>query len=401
MVSPEEIKTKAARKYKDFLRYEIDLLFGKPEESFFPLTIRADTGNVNDDLLQRQKDLQSLIAKSKNKTGSGYALELETVQSRRNGEQTSISRILFETKDDFLSFINENKSYKRFYNAIELVKESHLLSNEKICEWSKSHLNDLQSEPENSHYWSDICLCAEWLNKNQDSKLYIREIPLPVHTKFIEQNSKLIQSLTEKSDSAVSFEDTFGLKTKPCSVRFRSISEKVSLPFSTTNLRECQIPIKDFECLDKEFSDQIKNIFIVENEMVYLTFPKVPNSICIWGHGYTVNSLNNVKWFNSKKIYYFGDLDEHGFDILSSYRRFYPNIQSFCMEKSDWNKHLQYAVVGKKLESSRIPENLIAEENEVFQIIRKSTQNRIEQERISVSYIQEKLNLLNGQLETY
>ena len=32
MVSPEEIKTKAARKYKEFLRYDIDLLFGKPEE---------------------------------------------------------------------------------------------------------------------------------------------------------------------------------------------------------------------------------------------------------------------------------------------------------------------------------------------------------------------------------
>ena len=176
MVSPEEIKTKAARKYKDFLRYEIDLLFGKPEESFFPLTIRADTGNVNDDLLQRQKDLQSLIAKSKNKTGSGYALELETIQSRRNGEQTSISRILFETKDDFLSFVNEKKSYKRFYSAVESIKDSHLLSNEKICEWSKSHLNDLLLETEYSHYWSDICLCAEWLNKNQDSKLYIREI---------------------------------------------------------------------------------------------------------------------------------------------------------------------------------------------------------------------------------
>ena len=401
MVSPEEIKTKAARKYKDFLRYEIDILFGEPKESFFPITIRADTGNVNDDLLQRQKDLQSLIAKSKNKTGSGYALELETIQSRKNGEQTSISRILFETKDDFLSFINENKTYKRFLNALELIKENKLFSNDKLCEWSKLHLNDLLSEPENSHYWFDICLCAEWLNKNQDTKLYIREIPLPVHTKFIEQNSKLIQSLTEKSDSILSFEETVGLKTKPCSVRFRSLSEKVSLPFSMTNLSECQIPIKDFECLDKEFSDQIKNIFIVENEMVYLTFPKVPNSICIWGHGYTVNSLNNIEWFNSKRIYYFGDLDEHGFDILSSYRRFYPNIQSFCMEKSDWNKHLQYAVVGKKLESSRIPENLIVEENEVFQIIRNSTQNRIEQERISVSYIQEKLNLLNGQLETY
>ena len=401
MVSPEEIKTKAARKYKDFLRYEIDLLFGEPKESFFPITIRADTGNVNDDLLQRQKDLQSLIAKSKNKTGSGYALELETIQSRKNGEQTSISRILFESKDDFLSCINENKTYKRFLNALELIKENKLFSNDKLCEWSKLHLNDLLSEPENSHYWFDICLCAEWLNKNQDSKLYIREIPLPVHTKFIEQNSKLIQSLTEKSDSILSFEETFGLKTKPCSVRFRSLSEKVSLPFSMTNLSECQIPIKDFECLDKKFSDQIKNIFIVENEMVYLTFPKVPNSICIWGHGYTVNSLNNIEWFNSKRIYYFGDLDEHGFDILSSYRRFYSNIRSFCMDNDTWNKYQEYAVVGKKLESSRIPENLIAEENEVFQIIRNSTPNRIEQERISVSYIQEKLNLLNGQLETY
>lgn len=392
MVSPEEIKTKAARKYKDFLRYEIDLLFGKPEESFFPLTIRADTGNVNDDLLQRQKDLQSLIAKSKNKTGSGYALELETVQSRRNGEQTSISRILFETKDDFLSFINENKSYKRFYNAIELVKESHLLSNEKICEWSKSHLNDLQSEPESSHYWSDICLCAEWLNKNQDSKLYIREIPLPVHTKFIEQNSKLIQSLTEKSDSTHSFEETFGLKTKPCSVRFRSLSEKVSLPFSTTNLSECQIPIKDFECLDKEFSDQINNIFIVENEMVYLTFPKVPNSICIWGHGYTVNSLNNVEWFNSKRIYYFGDLDEHGFDILSSYRRFYPNTQSFCMNSKTWNKYQEFAVEGNALDGNKVPENLINDEKAVFMTLHNSLKNRIEQERISVEYIKEAIH---------
>lgn len=394
MVSPEEIKTKAARKYKDFLRYEIDLLLGESEESFFPLTIRADTGSVNDDLFRRQKDLQSLIAKSKNKTGLGYTLELETILSRKNGEQTSISRILFETENDFLSFINEKTSYKRFLYALELIKEKRVLSNDKLCEWSKSHLNDLLSATENSYYWSDICLCAEWLNKNQDSKLYIREIPLPVHTKFIEQNSKLIQSLTEKSDSILSFEETFGLKTKPYSVRFRSLSEKVSLPFSKTNLNECQIPIKDFEHLDKEFTNQIKNIFIVENEMVYLSFPKVPNSICIWGHGYTINTLNNIEWFNSKIIYYFGDLDEHGFDILSSYRRSYPNIQSFCMDDKTWNKYQEFAVEGKKLDGNKIPENLTIDEKAVFTILHNSLKNRIEQERISVEYIREALEQL-------
>ena len=342
-------------------------------------------------MLQRQKDLQSLIAKSKNKTGSGYTLELETVQSRRNGEQTSISRILFETKDDFLSFINENKSYKRFYNAIELVKESHLLSNEKICEWSKSHLNDLLSEPESSHYWSDICLCAEWLNKNQDSKLYIREIPLPVHTKFIEQNEKIIQSLTDKAGSPLSFEETFGLRTESDFVRFRSLSTNALFPFSAINLSECQITIENFKKLDDSFLSQIKNIFIVENKMVYLTFPQVPNSICIWGQGYKVNTLNSIDWFNSKNIYYFGDLDEHGFDILSSYRRYYSNIQSFCMNQSDWINHLQYAVEGKKLDGNQIPQNLTKAEKETFQIIRTSKNNRLEQERISISYIQEKI----------
>ena len=56
MISPEEIKNKAARKYKDFLRYEIELHYGDPEKPFFPLIIRADTGCVNDDLFKRQKD---------------------------------------------------------------------------------------------------------------------------------------------------------------------------------------------------------------------------------------------------------------------------------------------------------------------------------------------------------
>jgi hypothetical protein len=156
-----------------------------------------------------------------------------------------------------------------------------------------------------------------------------------------------------------------------------------------TNLSECQIPIKDFESLDKDFSNQIRNVFIVENEMVYLTFPKTLDSICVWGHGYTVNSLNNVEWFNSKKLYYFGDLDEHGFDIISSYRRFYPDIQSFCMDDKTWNKYQEYAVDGKKLDGNKIPENLTDAEKSVFCTLRNSKKDRIEQERISVEYIKE------------
>lgn len=391
MISPEEIKNKAAKKYKDFLRYEIELRYGEPEEPFFPLIIRADTGSVNDDLFKRQKDLQNLISKSKAKTGSGYSLETKCINSRNNGEQTSISKIYFETQEDFLTFIHENRSYKNFRTALEQIGKNDILSKEKFCEWAKSHWIDLCSETESTHYWSDICLCVNWLNKNQNSNLYIREIPLSVHTKFIEQNKKIIQSLTEKAESSVSFEETFGLRIECYFVRFRSLSANVLFPFSAINLNECQIPIDNFKELDNSFLTQIKNIFIVENKMVYLTFPQVPESICIWGQGYKVNILNNIDWFNTKNIYYFGDLDEHGFDILSSYRRYYSNIQSFCMNKTVWNDHLQYTVEGKKLDGNQIPQNLTNEEKETFLTIRDSNKNRLEQERLSIPYIQEKL----------
>lgn len=396
MISPEEIRIKAKNKYKDFLRYKVDLSVTFPVEDFFPLIIKADKGKVNDDLLSRQKELQLLISKSKNKTGSGYKLDFETVNSRKNGEQTEVSKIYFENESDYLSFINENKSYKLFCTAISQIKDSNLLSNEKFVEWAKSHLTDLCAEPESNHFWTDVYLCADWLNKNQDSNLYIREIPLPVHTKFIEQNKKIIKSLTEKADSEYEFEATFGLKIKPDFVRFRSLSDNIILPFSESMLNECQLLLDDFSKLDESFLHKIKNIFIVENEMVYLTFPRYKDSICIWGQGYKVNILNGIEWFKSKELYYFGDLDEHGFDILSTYRRCYPQIQSFCMDKNVLDEYEQFLVQGKKLENGRIPENLTEAENECFMILRSVTseKNRLEQERVSVEYIKKQLSLL-------
>ena len=396
MINPEEIKIKAKNKYKDFLRYKVDLSCTFPVEDFFPLIIKANKGKVNDDLLTRQKELQLLINKSKNKTGSGYKLDLETVNSRKNGEQTEVSRIYFENESDYLSFINEKKSYKLFDTAISKIKNSNLLSTEKFVEWAKSHLTDLCAEPESNHFWTDVCLCADWLNKNQDSNLYIREIPLPVHTKFIEQNKKIIKSLTEKADSEYEFEATFGLKIKPDFVRFRSLSDNIILPFSESMLNECQILLDDFSKLDESFLHKIKNIFIVENEMVYLTFPRYKDSICIWGQGYKVNILNEIEWFKSKEVYYFGDLDEHGFDILSTYRRCYPQIQSFCMDNKILEEYRQFLVNGKKLENERIPENLNETEKECFMILRivTSEKNRLEQERISVAYITKQLSVL-------
>ncbi len=383
MISPKKIQEKASRKFKDFLLHEINVMFNKPVGSFFPLIIRGDTGNVNDDLLKRQKEIQLLISGSKNTTGKGYLLELEDVNSRKNGVQTNIKRIFFENKNDFIKFVKEESSYESFLKSLEIIKNEMELTEFFFYEWSTMYINDLCKSVEED-FWINICMCAKWLDSNYGSNLFIREIPLPVHTKFIENNKALIKSLTKKNNSDLGFEETFGLKGKPTVIRIRSLDNNNPLHVEQFCVTECSITVSDLNKLPEKYYKNLEKIFIVENEMVFLTFPKVNNAVCIWGHGFTVNVLKGVEWLQQKKIFYFGDLDEHGFEILSTFRTHFLNINSFCMTKDVLQKYENFRVKGATLSGGIVPKHLTEEELEVFMMLRNGSinHNRLEQERI-------------------
>ena len=395
MISPKEIKDKASRKYKDFLKYEIDLIFKKSTESFFPLIIRGDTGNVNDELFQRHKELQLLINQSKNTTKKGYSLELEKINSRKNGIQTDIKKIFIENKDDFLFLINEIESYNSFHSAINIIQRECNFSEQVLYNWLISHISDLCKIVEKT-FWSDICICSNWFDIHLNSNLYIREIPVSVHTKFIENNKGLIKSLTNKADSELGFEDTFGLRSKPNLIRVRSLDNKLPIQVLNKEVQECSLTINDFNNIGETFCKDINSVFIVENEMVFLTFPEVDKSICIWGHGFTVTILKNVHWLASKAIYYFGDLDEHGFEILSSLRNLFTNVKSFCMTEKVLEEYKVFRVKGPQLLGGIIPKQLTKNELDVFMILRNGPheENRLEQERIDTKTILSEIKLL-------
>lgn len=390
MISPKEIKEKASRKYKDFLKYEISLRTNNQSDPFFPFVIRGDTGSVNDDLLERQKELQLLISKSKNKTGTGYTLELETINSRKNGAQTDIKKIFLENKDDFLSLIDAETSFSAFNSALDIIQKNYNFTTQTLQEWATTHISELCKHVE-ERFWDNICLCSKWLDSNKNTNLYIREIPLPVHTKFIENNKSLIKSLTSEADSQLDFEDSFGLKSKPTLIRLRALDITHSLRINNETVEECTIPVTDLNTIKTAF-ENITNIFIVENEMIFLTFPKVKDSICIWGHGFTVTALKEVKWLNFKKLYYFGDLDEHGFEILSNFRTIFPTTCSFCMDMNTFEEFKPFRVRGEVIHGD-ISLNLTEEELKVFNLLQEYPNlNRLEQERISQQWIMEKLN---------
>ena len=82
-----------------------------------------------------------------------------------------------------------------------------------------------------------------------------------------------------------------------------------------------------------DLTPAVEKIFITENKINGLTFPDMPLSLIIFGLGYGVQSLKKVEWLKSKQILYWGDIDTHGFSILSMIRHYFPDIRSFLMDK--------------------------------------------------------------------
>ena len=83
-------------------------------------------------------------------------------------------------------------------------------------------------------------------------------------------------------------------------------------------------------------------------------------------------------------IYFWGDLDVQGFQILSLLRDVFPHAQSILMDDETLNAHTEFMVKGKHIPQDTLP-NLTPAEHQVFTHL-KETNQRLEQERIGYFY---------------
>lgn len=381
----DDIRRSALNKYREYLiSFSSSYLLSTPF-SFFPWVYKGSKGKRSDSYKESLELYSVLYSSSKEKTGRGYTITTEKVNTRFYGEQTIIKEITIESEEDYLSFIGKEKERKVFVSALEDLKRLFLdnsFSLEDLYNWAQTNLG-LLTEKKEDGYYDDIMRVLVYLMSQSSLNLYIREIPLPVHTKFIEENEKTILSLytaITKKDVLSSFEDTFSLKKKEALIRWRA----------KNNREETGLRLSDFSLLD---SSGIKRVYIVENEIVYLTFPLENDMMIIFGGGFGAVLLKKVEWLKTKEIYYFGDLDEHGYEILALFRSIFPQTRSFLMDKETYRDHLEYAVKGKK-STPQYDNFLTSEELSVLSELRLNPdKSRIEQERISNEYIKKRLSL--------
>ena len=85
-----------------------------------------------------------------------------------------------------------------------------------------------------------------------------------------------------------------------------------------------------------------------ENEINFLAFPQIRDSVVVFGSGCGFEMLRQAEWLARCRIHYWGDIDTHGFAILDQLRSQFIHVESFLMDRPtlfafelQWGEELQ------------------------------------------------------------
>lgn len=371
MITVAEIRKKAERLFEHYLQSVV------AGNNIFPLVIKGNKKlTIANGVSDIHQQLLPLFQNDKTAKGFGYTLHTNTVNTKQ-GKIEDIERIEFNSEDDFIRFIHQESKVVKFRKLLSVTIQ-------EFPELKSLFLDKPLYLADNLDRWDDLLKVCRYFVQFPKPDLYIRELPIAVHTKFIENNTGVISKLLEYiipehvNSDGVNFHDRFHLKQKHNLVRIRFLDSALSPMFGFTELgiSETEIHAINIGC---------KNIFIIENDIAALTFPSVADSIVVFGKGYNVSSLKNISWFKQAEIFYWSDLDVQGFEMLSQMRSYFTHTKSLLMDmktlqafKEDWGKGVPSAITELA--------NLTVEEAEVYKFIFKNN-IRLEQEKIPNTYI--------------
>jgi len=364
-------------------------------EELFPrrLTFKTPTSRqLSDSFAEVRTWIARLTALSGN-----YRIEWRRVSHPVLGSNDIPAAIWIDTLDDALAFIGKGRSAEQFRTLMEMARQQQ----PELLLWlAKRPLKGLELAAD----WPVLLRIVDWLAKNPRPGIYLRQLDLPgVHTKFIEGHRGVLAELfdlvvpKEAIDAAFSgtggFCRRYGFLDKPVRVRFRLLDPAIRLLPTRSD--------QDFVVTQAAFAEldlPIATVFITENEINFLAFPKVAGSLVIFGGGYGFGHLTTAAWLQSKNIHYWGDIDTHGFAILHQLRGLFPHAQSLLMDRMTLMEHQLVWGTEAQQKIANLP-RLNQDENSLYQELCNNTSGssvRLEQEKISYQWL---VNRLDEQFE--
>ena len=250
--------------------------------------------------------------------------------------------------------------------------------------------------------WSRLLDVIGWLQEHPRPGIYLRQMDVPgVHSKFVEARRGVLgelldcalppESINAEATGSAGFARRYGFIERPERIRFR-ILDSSNFLLRGDHIQDVTLDAKAFAALDTG----VTRVFVTENEINFLTFPRMDESMVIFGAGYGFDALGQVRWMARCRLFYWGDIDTHGFAILDELRGHFDRVESFLMDRDTF---LAFESLWG-MESSPIDRELArltGDERSLYDDLRHNRYGanlRLEQERIGFGWVRNALDRL-------
>ncbi len=404
--TPSDIQAKVRRLWESG-RWLAANLKGEP---LFPISFSlAHPGpeDLSSRFEEARRWIQELEAGAKATRGFGYEIVSTEINNRHIGKNSLPTSVTFLTEDDALRLIGKIREAALFRSLSALTLE-------KIPELGTWMIAKPMKLLDQAEKWPRLLAVLQWLRQNPRPEIYVRQMDLSgVDTKFVESCegilTELFRAMTDGSvrtipDGSVrtitdgaetttglpgegrkSFAAKFGFLSKPTLIRFRILDPQLKIQ----GLSDVSAPLDQVASLCLP----VKRVFITENDINGLAFPLLEGSLVLFGLGYGVESLSAIAWLRQVEIYYWGDIDTHGFAILDRLRMAFPKCRSILMDRETMMAHRDFWVEEHSPSRAALV-RLTPEENSLYADLQQNRmQNnlRLEQERIGFKWVESAL----------
>ncbi|WP_395004722.1 Wadjet anti-phage system protein JetD domain-containing protein [Undibacterium sp.] len=379
----------------DLLRASLPLQENTPNESacLFPCRLSLKVPNSNE-LADRFEEVRLWIAKLT--SIKGLRIEWRELNHRVLGKQKIPQAVWLDSLNDALAFIGKQRDTTQFVDIANQTCNAH----PELLAW-------LQKRPMLAlslhHEWSRLLAIITWVKQHPQPGIYLRQIDIPgVHSKFIETHRRVLSELLDLvlPPEAIhqvytgikQFSARYGFLEKPQHIRFRSLDTRLNFITATTGA-DLSLDSHNFGKLNLPPT----RVFITENETNFLAFPQVENALIIFGAGYGWDALAQANWLHRCDIYYWGDIDTHGFAILNQLRHRFPHVRSFLMDEGTLLAHQNLWGREEQTINHTLP-LLSEEEAQLFKHLQNHILQehlRLEQEHIRFSVLKEALAVID------
>lgn len=358
------------RQYNAFLR---NIILGQP---FNVIILRGGKNEIPDNFKLFQDRIEDFKQYDKQTEGLGWSIEWKNIN--KFNKQIWPDKITIDTEEDFLHLLKKKNEVALFRSLLDdLINRKPELVN-----WfalKPSIILELKDK------WKDLLAVIDYLLMHDVKQHYLRSIPVPVHTKFIEQNEttllSILKYLSNDTSSCKDIEEYLQLQKMPFLFPVKWLDKALAHSY-TSGIEIMSISIESF----KNFNKSIKRIILVENQTNLYLLPAMKNTLAVFSWGKALSLFQEITLFRDVELLYWGDLDEDGFCMLNNLRKYNPRAQSIFMDVETIRLHEKRTQHKYKVEALSL---LTKEEQAAFDLL--FPDGRIEQEQLRQDYIQDVL----------